>query len=273
MSIPDYQTLKTEKSNNGVFTITFNRPEVKNAFNTRMISELTQIFQCEAIADDVRAVVLTGKGGFFCSGGDLNWMKESVQLSFEENYKETWLLTEMFHTINNCPKPVLGVVQGAAIGGGVGLVSVCDIAIAETGTQFSLSEVRLGMVPACIGPFVISKIGASQARALFISAERFLAKRAYEAGLIHEYHDDADKLLFARNRILENILQCGPSAIKIVKNLVLKLSWPEERAQLLDPYQYVAKLLAEVRVSPEGQEGVRAFLEKRKPSWLKPSNP
>jgi methylglutaconyl-CoA hydratase len=174
----------------------------------------------------------------------------------------------MFAVINECPKPVIGAVHGAAIGGGVGLVSVCDVVIATEDTQFSLSEVRLGIVPACIGPFVVAKIGASHARGLFVSAERFRADRAREIGLVHEVVQDQAALGESIEKMLGNMLQCGPKAMALAKKLVLDLSWPERRSSLRDPLAYVAQALAEVRVSPEGQEGVRAFLEKRKPAWI-----
>lgn len=264
----NYDTLKTSFDPRGVLTVSLNRPDIRNAFNEVMIEDLSKVFRTEVSAPEVRAVVLRGDGPTFCAGGDLNWMGKSVDLTYDENVKDAKALTQMFALMNECPKPLIGVVHGAAIGGGVGLVSVCDIVVAAADTQFSLSEVRLGIVPACIGPFVVAKIGASQARRLFVSADRFQAKLACEIGLVHEVVDDAASLDPALERILNNILQCGPNAIAIAKRLVLDLSWPERRSRLSDAYEYVAKTLAELRVSVEGQEGVRAFLEKRKPNWL-----
>jgi methylglutaconyl-CoA hydratase len=174
----------------------------------------------------------------------------------------------MFRLLNECPKPIVGQIHGAAIGGGVGLVSICDIAVASPETQFSLSEVRLGIVPSCIGPFVIAKIGASHARSLFIAAERFLAPRAREIGLVHEVAPSLAELPKAVERIVTNMLQCGPAAMSAAKRLVLDLSWPERREAVGDYLEYVSRTLAELRVSPEGQEGLKAFLEKRKPSWI-----
>lgn len=264
-----YQTLQTSLDSRGVLTVSLNRPSVRNAFNDVVISELARVFGIEALDQKVRAVILKGNGPTFCAGGDLNWMKESINVGFEENLNDTRRLAQMFAVLNECPKPVIGVVHGAAIGGGVGLVSVCDIVIASNETQFSLSEVRLGIIPACIGPFVISKIGASHSRGLFMSAERFNTQRAREIGLIHEVVADPAALDAAVERILINILQCGPSAMAAAKKLVLDLSWPERRKELPDCLDYVARVLAEIRISPEGQEGVRAFLEKRKPTWLR----
>jgi methylglutaconyl-CoA hydratase len=263
-----YESLKVSRDERGVLMIALNRPEVRNAFNDRMIPDLAAAFAKEAMEPEVRAVVLRGEGPVFCAGGDLNWMKKAIHFDYSENLRDTRALAQMFSQLNEFPKPVIGRIHGAAIGGGVGLVSVCDIAIATAETQFSLSEVRLGIVPACIGPFVVAKIGASHARGLFMSAERFLAPRAREIGLVHEVAADEAALDAAVERTLGNILQCGPSAMAVAKRLVLDLSWPERRAQFPDCLEYVAKTLADLRVSPEGQEGVKAFLEKRKPGWL-----
>ncbi|MDR3607418.1 MAG: enoyl-CoA hydratase-related protein [Oligoflexia bacterium] len=264
-----YQTLQVKLDDRGVLNVRLNRPEIRNAFNETVIEELSKVFGTEAVAADVKIVVLRGEGPVFCAGGDLNWMKKSVELNFEDNLKDTTRLTQLFSTMNECPKPVIGAIHGAAIGGGVGLVSVCDIAIASSETQFSLSEVRLGIVPACIGPFVIAKIGGSHARGLFISAERFNAARAREIGLIHEVVEKPSDLDVALERLLGNMLQCGPNAMSVAKRVVLDLSWPERRKKLPDCYDYVSRTLAELRISPEGQEGLKAFLEKRKPAWLK----
>jgi methylglutaconyl-CoA hydratase len=267
----DYSVLKVSTGqgpSQGVLNVTLNRPEVRNAFNELVIRELTAVFTREARQPGIRAVVLRGEGPVFCAGGDLNWMKKAVDFDYSENLRDTRELAQLFQLMNECPKPVIGLIQGAAIGGGVGLVSICDIAIAEKSAQFSLSEVRLGIVPACIGPFVIAKIGASHSRGLFVSAERFDSDKALRIGLVHEVVPDASALEAACERVLGNILQCSPNAMAVAKRLVLDLSWPERRAQFPDCLEYVARTLSDLRVSPEGQEGVRAFLEKRKPSWL-----
>lgn len=263
-----YQVIQVSTDSRGVLTITLNRPEVRNAFNEHVIEELSRVFSEEARSPNVRAIVLRGEGQVFCAGGDLNWMRKAVDFSYEENLADTRKLSQMFAKLNECPKPVIGAVHGAAIGGGVGLVSICDIVVAVSDTQFSLSEVRLGIVPACIGPFVISKIGASHARGLFMSAERFNAQKAYEIGLVHQVVPNSAALQTAVESILGNILQCGPNAMSVAKRLVLDLSWPERRAQFPDCLEYVSKTLADLRITAEGQEGLRAFLEKRKPSWL-----
>ena len=265
------KTLKLEHSSQhpGVLNITLNRPDIRNAFNEAMIEEFTQIFSQEVKKPEVKIVTLQGAGPVFSAGGDLNWMRRSIDLSVDQNLVETRKLSQMFALMNECPKPLIGFIHGAAIGGGVGLTSVCDMVVASSETQFSLSEVRLGIVPACIGPFVTAKIGASHARSLFISAERFSAARAHEIGLIHEVVADSVGLEAARDRILGNMLQCGPQAMSVAKQLVLDLTWPERREKISDCLEYVSRVLAELRVTPEGQEGLKAFLEKRKPGWIK----
>ena len=260
--------LEMEVDARGVLTIALNRPDVRNAFNEVLISELSAAFSKRAMQKDVRVVILRGKGQVFCAGGDLNWMKRAASLDLEANFLDTHTLAQLFDQLNEFPKPVIGAFHGAAIGGGVGLVSICDYGITSSETVFSLSEVRLGLVPACIGPFVISKIGPSHARSLFISAERFQAQRALEIGLIHELASDALALDAAVERVVSNILQAGPNAVTAAKELILNLSWPERRSQIKDPLEYISRMLAELRTSPEGQEGVRAFLEKRKPTWM-----
>jgi methylglutaconyl-CoA hydratase len=262
------KTLQVTRDPRGVLTIALNRPDVRNAFNEFVIDELYETFEQAAHDAAVKAVVLKGEGQSFCAGGDLNWMKKAVDFDFSENLRDTRKLAKMFQLLNDCPKPVIGAVHGAAIGGGVGLVSICDIVVASQETQFSLSEVRLGIVPACIGPFVIAKIGASHARGLFMSAERFTAQKALAIGLVHEVVETPAAVGPAVERILSKVLQCGPNAMAKAKQLVLSLSWPERRATLGDPLEYVAQMLAELRISAEGQDGVKAFLEKRKPSWL-----
>ncbi len=265
----NYKTLLVNLDSRGVLTVSLNRPDVRNAFNEVVIDELDRVFSKEVLEPEVRVVVLKGEGPAFCAGGDLNWMKKAVDFSFEENLQDTRQLARMFARLNECPKPVIGVVHGAAIGGGVGLVSICDIVVALEHTQFSLSEVRLGIVPACIGPFVVAKIGASHARGLFVSAERFGPHHAREIGLVHRVAPDETALHAAVESILSNILQCGPNAMAVAKRLVLDLTWPERRHGIPDSLDYVAETLSRLRISDEGQEGVKAFLEKRKPSWIR----
>lgn len=263
-----YQTLELSRPFPGILCVSLNRPDIRNAFNEVMIEELARAFLQEAAEDSVRAVVLRGHGDVFCAGGDLNWMRRSIELSLEENLKDTLTLTRMFGILNDFSKPVIGMIHGAAIGGGVGLVAICDIVLAEKETVFSLSEVRLGVVPACIGPFVTSKIGASHARALFTSAERFKAGKAKDIGLVHEVFASRAELEAHLEGLVRNLTECGPTALMVAKRLVLDLTWPERRAQIPDCIDYVSRTLAELRVGPEAQEGISAFLGKRKPKWI-----
>ena len=252
--------VQVSKDQRGVLTIALNRPDVRNAFNRAVVDDLAQVFNGQALEPDIRAIVLRGNGTHFCAGGDLQWMRESVELDQAKNFEETRTLAGVFARLNEFPKPVLGVVQGGAIGGGVGLVSICDIVLASSEAFFALSEVRLGLIPAVIGPFVVAKIGASQARALILGAERWSAQRAKEIGLIHEIVPSPADLQNASEKILENLLQGGPHALAQAKKLVRLLGPRHE-----DVLDVVARMLADIRVSEEGQEGVHAFLEKRKP--------
>lgn len=266
-----FQTLKVTHGSDGVLRVEIQRPDVRNAFNEVMIQELTRVFEKDARQPEVRAVLLSGSGPVFCAGGDLSWMKKSIELSYEKNLEDTRALSRMFVLMNECPKPLVASLHGAAIGGGVGLTSVCDYVVASEETVFSLSEVRLGIVPSCIGPFVVAKIGASHARALFVSAERFKAERALEIGLIHEVAANPNAARVAAERVVGNILQAAPNAVSVAKKLVLDLTWPERRALEKDCIEMTARILAELRVLPEAQEGLEAFLQKRSPKWMKKS--
>ena len=212
-----YQTIHVTTDQRGILYVSLNRPEVRNAFNDQLIRDLSSAFSNEVRRNDVRAVVLKGEGPIFCAGGDLNWMKNAATLTLEENFADARRLAQLFADLNECPKPVIGSIHGAAIGGGVGLVSICDIAIATADTQFSLSEVRLGIIPACIGPFVTAKIGPSLARALFVGASRFQGAKAKEMGLIHEVAANLNELKALEEKYLENLLQCGPNALVAAK--------------------------------------------------------
>ena len=257
-----YQLLNLQK-NNHVLHIALNRPDVRNCFNEELITELTAAFSKEALADDVRIVHISGEGKVFCAGGDLNWMKASLHKSKEENIHDCNRLSVMFQAINSCPKPVIASVQGAALGGGVGLVSVCDYVIASKETVFSFSEARLGLVPATIGPFVLSKVGLSHTRALFLSAERFEAKKAYDIGLIHQVVDSPTHLQSAVAVLIEGMLQCSPQALSKGKEFLLTI----KDKPFGEQHAIATETLAAIRVTPEGQEGLSAFLEKRKPNW------
>jgi len=247
-----------------VLRLTMNRPQVHNAFNADMIRELAAAFD-EAKKDaDVRLVVLTGAGESFCAGADLNWMREIIRYSYEQNLRESRELAELMHSIYALPKPTIARINGAVIGGGTGLFSACDIVIASDRARFGLSEVKIGLIPAAIGPYVIRRIGESAARELFLTGERFDAQRALEIGLVNKVvaHEALDEKVAEVVRLL---LSSGPEAIARCKELLQKVP-----AMGLDEAKsYTAEMIAGLRVSPEGQEGMAAFLEKRKPKWIK----
>jgi methylglutaconyl-CoA hydratase len=263
VTIVSYQTISVD-SKDGVLWCKLNRPEVRNAFNAEMIRELTGF--AESVPDGVRAVVLYGEGNVFCAGGDLHWMQGSLDLDRTGNLEDARKLAHMYFALDRLPAPLIGIVHRAAMGGGVGLVAVCDYAIATKDTQFSFSEVRLGIVPACIAPFVVRKIGPGHARALFTTAEKFSAVKALEIGLVHHVAQDREEATAWAQKKLEEIAECGPAAIRVAKRLIFDLFRIIGDAEQLET---AAQTLAEVRVSEEGQEGLRAFLEKRKPRWIK----
>ena len=234
-----------------VLRVAMARPERRNAFDASLIDELAAAF---ADVGDVRAVVLSGDGPSFSAGADVEWMRSSVDLSFDENVADALRLRAMLDAIDSCPAPVVGRVQGHALGGGCGLVACCDIAIAEPTVQFAFSEVKLGIVPAVISPFALAKIGPGAARRYFVTGERFSAAEALRIGLIHAVADDLDD---AVERVVAELLSSGPTAARAAKDLARAPRSAEE----------AAARIAEHRTSPEGQEGLRAFLEKRSPTW------
>ncbi len=256
-----YQTITVEQKGPFVWC-KLNRPEVRNAFHPAMIEELTLF--AGSLPPGTRAVVLCGEGSSFCAGGDLRWMQQSLTMNREENLQDAKRLAYMYLALDRLPVPLLGLIHGAAFGGGVGLVCVCDYAVAVDGTQFSFSEPRLGIVPACISPFVIRKIGPGHARALFMTAERFDVRKAFEIGMIHHIASDAEAAQSSIESKLQEIHECGPQALFHTKNLLFRLLFTSSDQ---DQIEIAADLLASVRVSDEGQEGLRAFLEKRKPGW------
>ncbi|OQY29097.1 MAG: enoyl-CoA hydratase [Candidatus Cloacimonetes bacterium 4572_55] len=257
----NYETLIIEKKDGAAF-IYLNRPEIHNAFNPDLIRELHDLFRILGADDTVRAIVLSGKGKSFCAGADLNWMKSTAGYTFEENRADALKMAAMFEVVNNCPKPVIGRINGAAIGGGMGLVAVCDAVIASESARFGFSEVKLGLTPAVISSFVISKIGFSHARALFLTGERFSAARAKVIGLAHETVP-LEQLDNRVNRLIKGCLTSAPGAVAAAKEMVQSLV-PFETSTIL---QINAVRIAQLRAGAEGQEGMSAFLEKRKPSW------
>ncbi len=257
------QTILTDLKDQQL-TITLNRPDLRNAFNAQLISELTQVFKTEALNPQVRVVILQGAGKAFSAGGDLNWMKESINYTREQNIADAEKLSTLLTTINECPKPVVAKVHGAALGGGMGLVSVCDIVVSTKECQFGFTEARLGLIPAVIGPFVLAKIGESQARALFLTAERFTAPMAKQLGLIHQIAETESDLDQSIQKIVADLLAGSPAAQKTIKDYLHRI----KGRPLVEQNKIASETLAMVRVSDEAQEGIKAFLEKRKPGWV-----
>jgi methylglutaconyl-CoA hydratase len=245
-----------------VARVRLNRPDVRNALDTGTIAALTEVFHGMRERTDVRAVVLEGAGAIFCGGADIKYMRSALDLTQEQNYKDALRLSDMFAAIDACPAPVVARVQGAALGGGAGLVAVCDIVVAEEDALFGFTEAKLGIVPAVISPFVVRKIGVSQARALFPTAERFSAERALRIGLAHEIVPPGQLDATVESKLRE-LLTSGPQSARLAKHIAKSvggLDAEEARA-------WTAERIAAQRVSAEGQEGLRAFLDKRRPSW------
>lgn len=257
-----YETIKLA-INGPVARVSFCRPEVHNAFNDKLIYEMTDLFNRLKSNKLLRVVVLTGEGKSFCAGADLNWMRRVKDYSYEKNLDESLALADLFYLIYTMPLPVIGRINGAAIGGGTGFVSVCDIAVAAESAKFSFSEVKIGVVPACIGPYVIRKIGEGKAREFFISGERLTAVEASRIGLVNRVFPD-DKLDEGVDELVATILSSGPNAVAMAKELIsnVPLMTPDE----FKPY--TAEMIARLRKSDEGQEGMDAFLNKRKPNWV-----
>jgi methylglutaconyl-CoA hydratase len=236
----------------GVLRVTLARPDRHNAFDAALIAALAGAF---ADVGDARCVVLAGEGRSFCAGADVEWQRASIDLSFDENVEDAMRLYRMLEAIESCPAPVVARVQGFALGGGSGLVACCDIAVAAPDAVFGYSEVRLGIIPAVISPFVLPRIGPGAARRYFLTGERFDAETALRIGLVHEVADDLDGAVDA---VTEALLQGGPEAVRAAKQLVREHPTGEATAQIA----------ARRRTSEEGQDGLRAFLDKRRPAWL-----
>jgi len=242
--------------------IRLNRPEVHNAFHAVMIRELRAAVRTLGADEAVRIVVLSGQGKSFCAGADLNWMREIITYSYEQNLRESLELADFLYELYALPKPTIARVNGAAIGGGAGFLSACDIVVASTDAQLGLSEVKIGLVPACIAPYVLRRTGESRARRLFLTGERFDARRAAEIGLVDEVA--APEELDGRvDGLISRLLSSGPEALACCKELLRKVPG----MSFEDVKRFTAEMIAGLRISREGQEGMAAFLEKRKPKW------
>ena len=250
----------------GVTTVTLNRPDVRNAFNDEVIAELTAVFLELGKRPEVRCVVLAGNGPAFCAGADLNWMKRMAGYTREENLEDASGLARMLEVIYTCPKPTIARVQGDVYAGGTGLVAACDIAVSVDSAQFCLSETRLGLIPATISPYVIRAMGARAAHRWFLTAERFSAAEAHRIGFVHEVVPQA-QLDAKVGEIATALVNAGPNAVKACKQLVHDVAGHDITSGLI---RRTVEGIADIRASDEGREGIRSFLEKRKPNWLLP---
>ena len=260
-------SLRLERTGVGeaIVRLTLDRPDVHNALDAELIDGLRRAFARLAAEppDRLRAVVLAGEGPSFCAGADIAWMRAALELTREGNEADAMALAEMLDAIDHCPVPVIARVHGAALGGGMGLCAVSDLVLAEAGARFGFTETRLGLLPAVISPFVIAKIGESHARALFPGGRRFDATRALRIGLVHEVVEGTEALDAAVDAALADILAAGPTAARAAKAIVREVrGLPHEATRW-----HTARQIATQRTSPEGQEGLRAFLERRPPAW------
>jgi methylglutaconyl-CoA hydratase len=258
-----YKTIEIQTAHS-VAVLWLNRPEVRNAFNETMIAELTAAFGGLEADAGVRAVVLAGRGKVFCAGADVNWMKRMGELDFEENRKDAMTFGVMLNRLHALKKPTIARVHGAAIAGGMGLVAACDIAVASTDTEFCVSEVRLGLTPATIGPYVLAAMGERAAHRYFLTAERFPAAEAYRIGFVQELVQP-EELDASVNAILGQLVQGAPGAQAAAKDLIRSAARQRVTPELMAD---MAARIAGARASDEGREGVRAFLEKRSPAWV-----
>lgn len=258
-----YQTIEFEvKDDIGI--VWLNRPKIHNAFNEVMISEVLDIFTEVNNMDEIRVVMLRGRGKSFCAGADLNWMGGVAGYTYEQNYAESLNLSKCFYAIYTCAKPTLAVVHGAAIGGANGLLAACDFAYADDNTTFSLSEVKIGIVPACISPYVTKRVGEYGSKELMLTGKRFKGPEAEKHKLVNK--SLPPELLEAHlDSVVKLLRTSGPKAMEHCKNLIYEIS---NKLSLDEAITYTAKMIAEIRASDEGQEGMNAFLNKRKPNWV-----
>ena len=260
-----YNFLETSFIKPDILKVNLNRPDLHNAFNEELISELTDLGRTLSSNTAIRILILTGNGKSFCAGADLNWMKKTKQFTYDENIKDANDLGTMFHVLDELPQAVIGRINGPAIGGGTGLVSICDISVALEDAKFAFSEVNLGLIPAVISPFVINKIDFRNAREYFLTGERFTATKALNMGLVNYTASTEQELDDKVNHLVNEIYSSGPNAVKEAKRLIRHIQGINMK-QLLD---ITAQKIASIRVSSEAQEGISAFLEKRKPNWYK----
>lgn len=249
----------------GIYTLTLNRPDLHNAFDDTTIALATGLLLAASRDPSVRVIVLTGAGATFCAGGDIGWMRRTAQFDMGANYEDALRLAELMSVLNSIGKPTIARINGSAFGGGVGLIACCDIAVSVNTASFALSEVRLGLVPAVISPYVVAALGPRKARRYMLTGERFDATTAAHIGLVHEVCP-ADELDAVVARLVTSLLKGGPTALRESKELIALVSHTD-RSSNETISRRTAEIIAQLRVSDEGQEGLGAFLEKRKPSW------
>jgi methylglutaconyl-CoA hydratase len=259
------QSVIYECDERGVATLTLNRPQKHNAFDEQLISELTQWFERIEQDEKVRVLILASTGKSFCAGADLNWMQRMADYSYAQNHQDATALATMLDKLNGLNKPTIARVQGSAFGGGIGLIACCDMAIGTRLSKFCLSEVKIGLIPATISPYVIQAIGVRQARRYFLSAEVFSARRARRLGLLHEAVSEQE-LDDSIEKTVNHLLVNSPQAMHAAKRLIAGVAErPIEESMLA----MTSERIADIRVSPQGQEGLQAFLQKRQPDWIK----
>jgi methylglutaconyl-CoA hydratase len=256
-------TLQLIRPSAHVAEVWLNRPDVRNAFNDEVIAELTQTFQQLAAQPELRVVLLSGRGKAFCAGADLNWMRAMADYSWEQNRADAQRLADMLWTLDQCPVPVVGRVQGDCYAGGMGLASICDVLVASSNVTFCLSEARLGLLPATISPYVIRAMGAQAARRYFTTAERLSAAQAHAMGLVHELCEP-EALDAKVAEIVATLVANGPAAVKACKQLVRDVAGQDITEALRVE---TARRIADIRASDEGKEGLQSFLGKRSPNW------
>lgn len=248
-----------------VCTIWLNRPAVHNAFNNMMLDEIVECIEILNDNADIVCVIIRGKDKSFCAGVDINWMRDVAKNTYEENYNESLRLSKCFYTIYNCKKPTIAIVHGVSLGGANGLLAACDMAYCDDDTTFSLSEVKIGIIPACISPYVIKRVGEYGAKDLMLTGKRINGKEAEWYRLVNKSVEPA-RLDEYVNSIIAFLKTSGPNAMTHCKNLIFNVA---NKLTLEEAYEYTAKMIADIRSSEEGQEGMAAFLEKRKPNWVK----
>jgi methylglutaconyl-CoA hydratase len=260
----------TDLDDRGVLKLVLNKPDIHNAFNDEMIKDLVQAFRAFEQNSKIRMVVITGSGKSFCAGADLNWMRKMKNYSFEENLEDAMKLDELFSVMNTFSKPIVAKVNGAALGGGAGLLAVCDFVMASSKAKIGFTESKLGLVPAVISPYVIAKIGESHARANLICGRQFSAIKAYQIGLVHEVVD-RDYLDVECEKIVGEFLSAAPKSVILAKELIFNVL-EKRKIGKKEVSAFTTEFISKVRITEEAQEGMNALLEKRRPSWQRGSS-